>query len=299
MQIKALITTALLGTERRPLPVISSDSPLAGILHHLQGESVESQLLNAAATHFLRQQAGYVVPTDENDLPVAAPTDERPLCTENAAAFLSDILNTSGYEGILPEWLRLLVNAGQRVPPEFIPDLLDIGNIHHKSLLLNAIGERGRWLLDSHQAKKWNYLRTEEEAPQQVELFAPVDNALAETEIVEGLRKHLRPMDKEHPVFHYLQAYDGTWSQRISQAVLQNIKPYLSATYAHTRPDTHLQDVFHLIALRLSPEALDTAEQVLRFETQGAFFAYWSQMVQHLIDVLQFRHDMLKEFPRS
>ena len=63
------------------------------------------------------------------------------------------------YPNVLPEWVRLAQQAGQRAPEEYLPALLDLGarETEMRSVVLAVVGRRGHWLAAYHP--KWQYAR--------------------------------------------------------------------------------------------------------------------------------------------
>jgi hypothetical protein len=88
-------------------------------------------------------------------LPACA-DDDVPRCGQRAGQHLALML-TGQFAEALPEWLRAVGQAGQRVPEEHLPALLDFGktNVHQQEAVLAVLGARGRWL--AAQQDDWQY----------------------------------------------------------------------------------------------------------------------------------------------
>lgn len=157
-----VLAAALVGTERRPLPVPAStaDDPALA-------------LLEAAGALTLYRRAG-VAPVSGLELPPPAPRDHTPLVSPAAATRVADLLAFEGparaespvreIEGrveVLVEWLTAAVAAGRRVPGELLPPLLDAGRRHRalRPSIVAAGGARARWL--AAQRADWAYLIAE------------------------------------------------------------------------------------------------------------------------------------------
>jgi len=78
--------------------------------------------------------------------PDPMPSDPRPLISPAAAARLRAILD--GHQKYLPEWLAVARASGERVPPVFFPELLDLtrNNVLIRADVATVLGEPGRWL---------------------------------------------------------------------------------------------------------------------------------------------------------
>ncbi|MEW6492491.1 MAG: DUF5691 domain-containing protein [Cyanobacteriota bacterium] len=169
-----VITTALLGTERRSLSLTPSpsDSPLSkemgesnqldSLLSHLNQSDLEGTLLSAAAAIALYQQAGQL-PLKDNNQPLVepCPPDELPSCSIRAAQHLKLML-LKEREKLLPEWLAAVAKAGKRAPAQSLPDLLEMGRNSRnlREAILPVLGKRGRWL--AAQNPDWNYVMGED-----------------------------------------------------------------------------------------------------------------------------------------
>lgn len=142
-----IVKAALLGTERQPLPTFSPDTPLGQLLDHINNAHPEQALLNVAGTVDIYRQLGQRPPSAPAASHQPAPPDHKPVCSGRAAYMLNQLL-FSHYRGVLPEFLRLLAQAGQRIPDEQLPALLSHGRRtqSQQPLILPVIGQRGRWL---------------------------------------------------------------------------------------------------------------------------------------------------------
>ncbi|MEV4250602.1 DUF5691 domain-containing protein [Streptosporangium canum] len=138
-----LVSTALVGTDRRPLP-----GQPAG----------EIELLERAAVHTLRMRAGRR-PAGGEPLSVAPP-EEQPTVSRAAADRLARILGGERPR-LLAEWLETAAGHGYRISPHLLPELLDQG-ARDRSIrphLGVLAGHRGRWLAGLNPA--WSFLLEE------------------------------------------------------------------------------------------------------------------------------------------
>ncbi|GLW96913.1 DUF5691 domain-containing protein [Microtetraspora sp. NBRC 16547] len=140
-----LVSAALVGTDRRPLPGGPSVAPPV-------------DLLEQAAVRVIRARAGQR-PHRGRPLP-PAPPETRPLVGRGAGDRLARIL--AGEQGrLLAEWLEIAAGSGVRVPARLVPRLLDLGARDQsiRAHLGVLAGTRGRWLAGLNPA--WSYLQEE------------------------------------------------------------------------------------------------------------------------------------------
>ncbi|KKD04690.1 DUF5691 domain-containing protein [Streptomyces sp. WM6386] len=143
-----LVTTALLGTDRRTPPGAAP------------GRAAPVALLDAAAAQTVRRRAG-LRPATAAARPVAAPADPRPALPVAAARRLSMLLadrpgtGGGGRRGtapdlmeLLPQWLATANARGFAAPPEVLPALLDAarGRTDLRPAALAFAGPRAVWL---------------------------------------------------------------------------------------------------------------------------------------------------------
>ncbi len=141
------VTAALLGTQRRQVPVIP-EAPE-------RGDDPAGRLLDQAAVLTVRRRAGLLPGTAE---PVApAPAETAPVVPAPAGRWLRRIL-AGEHARVLPEWLEAAGNAGFRVPPQDLPELLHKGRADRslRPHIARVTGRRGVWL--AMQNLDWAYL---------------------------------------------------------------------------------------------------------------------------------------------
>ncbi|WP_053759438.1 MULTISPECIES: DUF5691 domain-containing protein [Streptomyces] len=143
-----LVTTALLGTDRRTPPGVAP------------GRDAPAALLDAAAMETVRRRAG-LIPARSAPRPDPAPEDPRPSLPAPAARRLAMLLADrpatagSGRRGtapdlveLLPQWLATANARGFTAPPETLPALLDAarGRTDLRPSALAFAGPRALWL---------------------------------------------------------------------------------------------------------------------------------------------------------
>ncbi|GAA2948891.1 MULTISPECIES: DUF5691 domain-containing protein [Streptomyces] len=150
---EGLVTTALLGTDRRT-------PPGAG-----PGPEAPVALLDAAAEETVRRRAG-LRPARAAERPQAAPEDPRPPLPPAAARRLALLLadrpgpSGGGRRGaapdlmeLLPQWLAAANTRGFAPPPHALPALLDAarGRTDLRPAVLEFAGPRALWLARLNQ----------------------------------------------------------------------------------------------------------------------------------------------------
>lgn len=160
-QLAQFVKVALLGTQRAAVPELAPESPLAGKLPIQPNADPESKLLDVAAAISLYEQVGQRVgQISAPPLAGAGPTDPWPACGPAPARRLAEIID-GRFQELLPEFLTALAQAQQRVPPQFLPNLLDraakLASL--RPLLLPVLGQSGRWL--AAQNPNWAYAAPE------------------------------------------------------------------------------------------------------------------------------------------
>ncbi|RDS62902.1 DUF5691 domain-containing protein [Streptomyces sp. M7] len=142
-----LVTTALLGTDRRTLPGCPP------------GQEAPVALLDLAAVETVRRRAG-LRPARAAERPQPAPEDPRPALPPAAARRLALLLADrpgagSGRRGsapdlmeLLPQWLAAANERGFAPPPQALPALLDAarGRTDLRPAALTFAGPRAMWL---------------------------------------------------------------------------------------------------------------------------------------------------------
>ncbi|MGV9319332.1 DUF5691 domain-containing protein [Streptomyces sp. NPDC003660] len=144
-----LLTTALLGTDRRPLPLAEA-----------AGREAPAALLDAAATAAVQRRAG-LRPGRAGTRPDPAPEDTRPALPPAAAHRLTLLLadrpggggggrrgSTPDLTELLPQWLAAANAQGYAAPPQTVPALLDAARARTdlRPAALEFAGARALWL---------------------------------------------------------------------------------------------------------------------------------------------------------
>ncbi|MGW9078718.1 DUF5691 domain-containing protein [Streptomyces kronopolitis] len=145
----ALVSAALLGTERRTPPVAMRP-----------GQGGAAALLDAAAVSTVHRRAA-LRPAPAGERPAPAPADPRPVLPPAARRRLSLLLADRGGSGggsrrgtapdlteLLPQWLAAAGEYGYRAPEALLPALLDAARARTdlRPAALTLAGPRALWL---------------------------------------------------------------------------------------------------------------------------------------------------------
>ncbi len=146
-----IVNTALIGTEKKPLPVAALPPSLQEAAAAIGADPAtdrEEQFLQLAAVSFNFRQSG-IRPQHQPALilPEAA-AEAFPYCSPRAAQILKDILGEDN-RPLLAFWLEHCVAAQQLAPPELAPTLLNLAVSDRKGIqqgVTAVCGRRGEWL---------------------------------------------------------------------------------------------------------------------------------------------------------
>nr|BFD91681.1 DUF5691 domain-containing protein [Kitasatospora sp. Xyl93] len=209
---ETLHTTALLGTDRRPLPATAL--PFADAVD--QGDPATA-LLELAALATVRRRAGALpVPATEPPGPPAA-EDPRPELPEPAARRLAVLLSGRTGSGggtlanlaeLLPQWLDTARERGLRPPAALVPGLLDAARARSE-LRPDAValaGPLGRWLAERNPDWRFVLRTATPELPRQ-----PTDDRLWHEGLFAERVTHLTLLRRRDPAAG-LELLRGTWS---------------------------------------------------------------------------------------
>jgi hypothetical protein len=157
-----LVSTALVGTERKPVPPAVVDAVGALVGGDLAAGSQELVLLTAAGVLASFRRAGIV--TDRRT-PVprpAAVVDDRPEPSPGAVQLLELLVDgqsgvAGSTSGLIAGWLRRCASTGRQVPAALLPRLLSAATIEAqiRPALLEAGGPRLTWLAAHNDAWAW------------------------------------------------------------------------------------------------------------------------------------------------
>lgn len=146
-----LVAAAVIGTERRPF---------AGRPDHPAAASVSdgADLAAWSAAVWAYMETGRTAAGAEPRWGPGAgagggpgvAVDPRPLVPEGAAATLAAIVADARFRPVLGEWLGLAAGGGRRLPPEFVPAVLEITPPDTRELVRRAGGPLVDWLAETN-----------------------------------------------------------------------------------------------------------------------------------------------------
>ena len=155
----ALVKVALIGTDRSSLPEEEKEKLRSlGLDPDLDASQA---ILEAAAFYAPIIKAGFQTKKWKGPLPKPAIEEDQNPCSAKSANHLALMLSDR-FHAALSEFVELMADYQQHLPPEALPDLLSrcLQDIGFWQLIKPIIGQRGHWLIE--QNPEWHFLK---EAP--------------------------------------------------------------------------------------------------------------------------------------
>jgi hypothetical protein len=161
-----IVTTALLGTGRRPvpdeLPAWAEAGGLTPRSRSAQHGDAEGRVLDLAAAHRVAAQAGRVPQTSGSGPAGATAVPAQRLALAPAAAgWMLDAFLSRPDGPAINLWLAACVRHGYGLAPEHWAPVIGLASrstTYDRSALAETLGERGRWF--AHQNPDWQRLAT-------------------------------------------------------------------------------------------------------------------------------------------
>ncbi len=262
-----------------------SDSSATGLL-------AKAWLLHRGAASFPRASGCYLAPSQH---------DSRAVCPQAVVLFLGVIVKTPLFHEVLPEFLALSERQGWRLPPEWLPQVLNV--LVLKKMLTPAIrralGPVAQWL--AAQDPQWADFFPQRPGKRQTGGLVPPKSAALRIYWPE-LSRHLW----ERSVL-YLAQEEEAWlvpNSLLVSAVSQSNHPWpdrllerwlavwkgLLTRQPHQVPK-HFQRLMRVVALRALPGRLLAALQ----ECTARPYA-WDEHLRQMRDVATFRARMYEGF---
>ncbi len=274
MSWEALLTAALIGTERAVVP-----APPDGLATDVDPADA---LLDQAALLAAARRAGRPASAAE-PLPPAEATS-RPAVSQAAGRRLARILNGENPE-LLVEWLTAAAVHGLRPPPQFLPALLDRARrasaanpdpeeARLRALVLITDGTRARWLAGLNPF--WAYLLAEP-----VPSAVPVPPRLTETDVAK-VTAAVDAVPDANSLTTLMTAVPGPWPSALTARVLTKAARGLSQT------PLNASRVIRLGGRRADP-ALGAPGALADFPPEAP------NALHAMLAILRFRYEMLKE----
>jgi hypothetical protein len=144
-QWNELVTTALLGTDRRDPPDV--DGPLGDLVADTARSSPSDRMLAQVAACVTVRRAG-VLPGDPAPRLAPPVTDERPVCVPAAVDRWNHIITS--WPVLEDEWTLTLIERGWRASPELAPAMLwrHRGDEIRRARAVVALGPIAEWLVE-------------------------------------------------------------------------------------------------------------------------------------------------------
>ena len=214
-----LLTTALIGTERRVLNLANLPETFRDLAAQLEGEDTEKTLLALAGAMTLHRRVGQSAPLDTTPLLDPCDLDDLPTCSPRAGLILQQILVMPQQKTHLQEWISLAARQGQRVREEYLPRFLaDSQRPTLPDDFYVVIGKRGHWL--AQQNEGWAYA------------VLPRNDTEWETARLPAKRIYLRRLRASDPA-RARALLESNWSREIAE----NRPPLLGTFHVNLSQD--------------------------------------------------------------
>ena len=147
-----LVAQAVLGG--RADATFAADGPLGDCLRRV----TPGDLATALALVHGWQRAG-MLPRTGVEAPPPPPIESIPAVSTAAGHLLRSLLGPEGDARLTREYLAACARRGRRIPPDLVPDLLDLGRSTPgvRPLILAVLGATGPWLANQHPAWAWAF----------------------------------------------------------------------------------------------------------------------------------------------
>jgi len=160
---RALQQALRIGLARAGRGPAALGAPLDALLPAGDGATPEAALWLSLAVVDAWERSGFApMPAPASvpgtpDAVAASPAERLRPCPARAEALLAMLLRGVFPADLLGPWLRELARHGGRVPPRFLPTLLDTATRQAdlRPALLPVLGERGRWLAQTDREWQW------------------------------------------------------------------------------------------------------------------------------------------------
>jgi hypothetical protein len=156
-----LVRTALLGTERSPLPADGLPESVRARLSDQDDSDQEALFYQAASLTFFYEKAGMHPGKDPLPDLLPAPEETKPYCPTGVVALLRKLLDEPNRRAdLLGLCFDRMDALGLVVPPDLLVDVLQVGTLPGFQALgakiRSVVGKRGAWMQQFNPA--WGYL---------------------------------------------------------------------------------------------------------------------------------------------
>lgn len=156
-----LVSVALVGTERKPLPDHVAAATTAALGAEPPAAATELRILTAAGVLAATRRAGWIAPHGDA-APDPSPVDDRPVASATAVQLLELLVTgqvpvLGGTAFLVADWLRRAAHTGRRPPDRLLPQLLTLASGAHsiRPEVVAAGGPRLRWLAARNDDWSW------------------------------------------------------------------------------------------------------------------------------------------------
>ena len=151
---QSCVGAALVGTDRQT-PELREKGALGKVVCGLDWSEPERALLGAVGAISLHKQVGWRPEKKDFALVEACDPADLPCCSQRTERHLEVAMEK--HPEVLPELLGLMAAAGQRIPAQRLPEVLNFGKRNKvlRPQLLAVLGKRGQWL--AAQNSFWQY----------------------------------------------------------------------------------------------------------------------------------------------
>lgn len=145
-----IISTALLGTQKKTLQTDILPQTLSEILKQIPFEDEEAKFFQAVALLEQYQKAGKLeVLTNLEEYPYAQPETQEYIDARQQKALEILLSKNQHYSFLWDYFFDKCINSNKIIPPDTLTEFLDYmsSKSAHSEQVIRVIGERGRWLL--------------------------------------------------------------------------------------------------------------------------------------------------------
>jgi hypothetical protein len=194
-------------------------------------------------------------------------------------------------------WLRQMVAA---IPPSHWTRTSG----ENVAALLEAAQAAGEWkaplltawtqATEAHRDAEWAeaMLSAHKEPPAAALPILPPERQ--EAIVRRALEQRSEPLRGSHPALALLPQMEHAWSPAFARTTLARVRQHVAAAKANHSADWNLRHIVETRLGRLIPPAL-ADEAAAGWSEASLEGNYWKYAIDQMLDLLRFRHEMLKE----
>ncbi|MEZ6112253.1 MAG: DUF5691 domain-containing protein [Pirellulaceae bacterium] len=152
--MEELTKLALVGTGKQTASLgVDVQHPAESLLVEVASDDREHLVLLRAAARGVYERCGH---TGERDIAALTPCprESRRVASGRLLGLLQNALATKS-DDLLKEFLRQMAASELLLPPELLPEALEVADVDLREMLLPLLGERGRWLSQFNTEWQW------------------------------------------------------------------------------------------------------------------------------------------------